>query len=316
MQIASGTYTGDAPNTVTVSDCPFPLDAGDAVIIIKGGSNIAAIWIAGMTAGHYKPLTGSTAIQTSGGPTPTSTGFSVTDSVASTNASGTVYRWTAFRDNGGQDFGVFSYANNNTDNRSIPISGLGGNTPDFALLIQSSALVPVTKFKPQSGDASQTTTGQAASDMIQAFEAGGIQVGNSNSVNGNNAATFYGFAIVNSAIFHALAATFAGDGVSGNTEAHGAGFTPNGAWVKATAGETQALTVRHPAHTGQDSSRWSANADGTTGIRALDATTITLGNGVHVNSATGTYAAAVFMNGATDPVTPAGSPHYYYAQLQ
>jgi hypothetical protein len=277
----------------------------NSVVIIKGGSNIAAIWFSGMTADHWKPLSGGTALQTSGGVTPTATGFTVTGSTANTNASGTSYRWTAFQDNGAGDFGIVSYTGNGANDRSIPISGVSGVTPDFAMVASTGALAPIIKFKPQSGDASQATSGQAAADQIQLFESGGIQVGTSNSVNANTV-VMYGFAVANSAIFHALAATWAGDSVNDQTRAHGAGFTPTGGWVKATAGVTQNVVTRHPAHTSTNSGRWSANADGTTGIRGLDATNITVSSNDIVNGTGGTYAALVYVPGTTSPVAAAG----------
>jgi len=116
MLVASGTYTGDAPNTVNIA-VPFSAH----VIVIKGGANIAAIWITPMPATNWKPATGGTALQTSGGPTITATGFSVTGSVANTNTAATTYYWTAFQDNGAGDFATFTYTNNNTDNRDIVV---------------------------------------------------------------------------------------------------------------------------------------------------------------------------------------------------
>jgi len=91
LRVATGSYTGDAVNGRAISAGFQP----DVVIVKAATAQIGVMRTSSMTTGA-KPLSGATALTAGLIPGLTATGFTLgTD--ARTNASATVYTWTAFR---------------------------------------------------------------------------------------------------------------------------------------------------------------------------------------------------------------------------
>lgn len=117
-----------------------------------------------------------------------STGFTVSFR-NEVNGTGRNYYCVAIKD-AANLFDTFTYAGDASDDRSV---GSLGFTPEFALT-NGNTNAAALRFKDESGDNSFLATASGeASDRIQAFVSGGIQVGTSANVNANST-TYYAWA--------------------------------------------------------------------------------------------------------------------------
>ena len=273
MRIAVGSYTGDGNATQGIAGVGF---TPTAVLVKNDSANQAVvIRINTMPALDSKPW-GGAGYATTGIRSLDADGFTVGNH-ARVNTNGNIYRYVAWIDNGDGDFFEAGYQGNNTDNRSI--SGVGFQ-PDAVFIFEDSTSPPWLRHKDDSTDISHTMAASSASNLIQAFEADGFQIGNDPGVNQNNADYEYMAMLSDAGVF--AQGNFEGDGIDG--KAITVGFRPDVVIVKNidTSSELGPFTT---SESGADNSHhFGSNADEANLIQSLTATGFTVGDDASVNN--------------------------------
>lgn len=177
-----GSYTGNVADNRSITGIGFQPTA----VWVMADAAQYAVWSLNNAdlAASGVPDTGANRIQAF-----ESDGFQIGSS-NTTNASGATIHYVAFKNVSGESF-VSSYTGNNTDNRSL--SGVGFQ-PDFLLIqrFSGTAQHAAARFKDNAGDDSASEGASAfTTDIIQAFESDGFQVGLSALVNANTATYRY-----------------------------------------------------------------------------------------------------------------------------
>lgn len=174
---AIGSYIGNQIDSRNVTRLPFQPD----MIVTKSNQNYNAALrtstMVGDTAGYFT-ATADTAdvIQLIN-----SDGFQVGTSASnrSSNYSGYIYHWFAFKDS--SYFKVGSYTGNGSDNRDINTVGIN---PNLVWIKQTTAVAGVHKGSSLAGDSTQYFTNTVnATNRVQSLITGGFQVGTGAEVN-------------------------------------------------------------------------------------------------------------------------------------
>ena len=157
------------------------------------------------------------------------------------NGNAKTYHWIAFKQAPGE-MKVGSYSGNGADNRSI--TGVGFQ-PDYVIVMPGSNNPSVHRSSAMLGDiSSYFSTTASATNIIQALEADGFQVGTNASVNTNGTTYYY---IAWKAIAGKMnIGTYTGSGAD-NRNITGVGFQPEWVLVKDT---TTDYAIHKPASTG------------------------------------------------------------------
>jgi len=219
--MASGSYLGKGSSQQITSSLSFTPD----LVIVKSGSNNYAVFSTSqMPPGYSAYFAGGG--MTTGAITIKPNGFEV-GSDPNVNASGTYYYWTAFGNSGCSNFKIGAFSGNGLDNRSIPDVGF---QPDLVTVKRYTTNVACWRSSAMSGDTSAYFYNAAnASNLIQALESNGFQVGTDAAVNALNNTYFY-FAFKETPGYF-KAGSYTGNGSASQTISS-LGGRPNWVWVK------------------------------------------------------------------------------------
>lgn len=303
-----GTYTGSGATTRTITTGFQP-----EMIMVKRSTAVATHFRTASMAANRTEFFTSTAANT--------TGVYIKDSVATgftigttDNTSGGVYYYVAFRSGAG-NFAQGTYSGNGTDARSI--SGVGFR-PNLVVVKNSTSTTTNNRRSVMSGDkhfgdqASYVSDLVAdASNMIQAMEADGFQIGS--GVNTNQSGnTMYWFAfggapnMVGSGTFSMAQGSYTGSGATRSIS--GVGFAPDLVLIKDNAANQAVFRTRQMPG---DATAYmaAATADFAGGITSLDGNGFSLGTSTAVNTSGNTYHWQAFGN-AYNPDTNSGASDF------
>ena len=289
LQMQTGSYVGDGTDARGITGLGFQPD----FIIIKSESAAysTVVRTSSMTGDATKALVGGLPIFADGIESLDADGFTVgTD--GRVNAGGETYHWTAFSAAAGEMV-VGSYTGDGTDDRSV--SGFGLQA-DYAIVMGEGAHESVQRFQDQVGDTSLEVGSSAVlTNVIQAFEADGLQIGSDVRVNQSGQEYFY-------VAWKEVAGktdfgTYAGDGTD-DRSISGVGFQPDYVLVKIEGGGD---AIHHPDSLTGDNSL-GTGTDGTfaDGVQQFTADGFEVGSHITVNWSGQTYYYAAF-NAETAP---------------
>lgn len=227
--MATGSYTGTG-NYQIIEGLDFRPD----LVMIKGNTAQAGIFRTRSMAGDSSAYLDSATANVAGAINSMNVdGFTVGTS-ATTNSSGVTYYWTAYgnawnpdTNSGAADFFIGAYYGNGIDSRNInrlPYE------PDMLTIKRSGATGGTWRSTENTGDQSNFFAATAqTTNVIQAFNADGFQVGTAANV--NTAANIYWyFAFVEGTNFDV--GTYSGTGSAQDITTPG--FQPDNVWVKST----------------------------------------------------------------------------------
>lgn len=186
---AFGNYSGDGnDNRNILTNASW---APDLVLIIRDGGASSPVWRNNSTAhsgdstAYFNTAANVTNRIKNLDPTGTGGYFQVGTN-ADVNALSSNYYWIALKNLTGSIY-TSSYDGNGNDNRNI----VAGDTftPDYAWTKHTGANQGVNRYSHQTGDLSQTFQGTGTSNIIQALNSTGFQVGSHAYVNTNGSGT-------------------------------------------------------------------------------------------------------------------------------
>lgn len=292
MGVASGTYTGDGVDNRSIA-LPF---GADVLIVKSHAAQAAVVRISTMTGDATKPLTGATALTANLIQSLAPAAFTVgTDSRVNTN--GTSYSWTAFKA-GAANLRVGTYTGNGAASRPI---GDVGFSPEYAIVLSAGTGAAHQGMVDMTAGYNFDAHTGIVNGLIGNHD-DGFTVGNSNQVNASG--TAYHYVAFAERAGGMDSGTYTGNNTTG-ANVTGFGFSPQVAIVRAN----DTATARQGAHRslsveGTASQLFGATANPTTGIRALTADGIQLGNDASVNANGVTYHYAGFTHTANGCSAP------------
>lgn len=286
----TGSYTGNG-TTQTISGLGFK----PALVVIKGSTSTLAVWRSElMGGGNASTSLDITSIvnYTNAITALTNDGFFVADNKV-VNSNGDTYNWIAFGNSTSTNFKVGAYTGDAQDDRSI--TGIGFQ-PDL-VWVKRIANGARWRSSSMSGDISQYFGATAqASDIIQALESDGFQVGT--SINEANLIYFY-VAFKNTTNQFSVG-TYTGNG-SANRSITTSGINPDWVIVKATSSDTG--VHRSDVQTGDTTQLFTAVVDSTLNIDQLNDGGFRIDTNASVNGSGETYYWAAWQyRTATDTV--------------
>lgn len=276
LPVATGSYAGNGAD-----DRPIPVPFTPDVVIVKANTNQVGVLRSSTMAGDAsKPLTGATALFTNRIQSLTATGFVVGNN-AQVNTSGTTYQWMAFKSS--PELKVGSYTGNGSSNRSI---GGIGFSPGQTILLSAAADNAHQRMAGMSrGFDFDGNTG--ITNGVLGQHADGFNVGN--SAQANTSGRVYHYVAFAQRAGSVKVGSYQGNGTTGATVT-GVGFQPDYVIVRANdTGTGRNGHHRGAALGGTASQFFSATANSTTGIRALQSDGFQLGNDASVNGSGVTY---------------------------
>ncbi len=304
--VANGEYSGTGAEQ-SVSGLGF---RPDLVIIKSGAGNYYANFATSDMPVGYAAYFGNNGLFT-GGITINSDGFTVGTST-NVNAAATTYYYTAFANAGSADFKVGAYTGNAEDNRSI--TGIGFQ-PNMVTTRRYNTNYAVWRNSSMAGDTSSYFAVYAdSSNLIQALENDGFQVGSGNEVNYNDV-TYYYFAFKEGTGYF-KAGTYTGNAPSNQTIT-GLSGRSHYLWVK-SASTDDGMSSGSNIPTGYSQYlRYGTNV--TNRIEELLPTSFEVGTDDDVNNSGRTYWYAAWLSAPAslefsvqptgaevgDPITPA-----------
>jgi hypothetical protein len=284
IRVASGNYTGNGTANTAITGVGFQPD----MVIVKSDDNsgVAEIRTSTMTGDATKPMTGATGLTANLIQSLNANGFTLGSDNA-VNRSNRAYHWVAFKSYAGH-MSLGSYAGNGT---SKSITGLGFS-PEYVMVLPGTTQTAVQRMSSMARTFTfGADTGSATG--ITSLDSTGFSLGNSATVN-SNAITYY-YVAFNQDVDEMKTSSYTGTGASHSIT--GVGFQP--AYVMVHANDT--VTARAGAHrssamTGAGSQLFTATADETLGITALQTDGFQVGTSATVNNTTTTYDYVAFKN--------------------
>ena len=281
IRVASGTYTGNNTDNRAITGVGFQPD----VVIVKSDDNagVAEVRTSTMAGDVTKPMTGTTALTANLIQSLNSDGFTIGGGGASANPvnkNGSSFHWVAFKSYTGH-MSLGSYTGNGT---SKSITGLGFS-PEYAMVLPAANTAAVQRMSAMTrtftfGADTGSTTG------ITSLDSGGFTVGNSTSVN-SNAATYH-YIAWNEDVDEMRTTSYTGTGASHSIT--GVGFQPSFVMVHANDTTTgRAGAMRSSSLAGTASQLFTATANESAGITALQSDGFQVGTSVTVNNNATTY---------------------------
>ncbi len=297
MQLATGTYGGDGNDNRSIVVGFQP----DLVIVVGDIADWKMWYTSTMAADESFQPASTNGIRTNRIQAMEANGFQV-GSDSEVNSNGNTYHWIAVKVAGATDFAVGTYAGNGIDNRSI--GGIGFQ-PTIVMVQREGASTAAWRVAENAGDDSLVFLAQVnQTDEIQALEADGFQVGQSNRV--NNGASNYHWAAWKDATGFIETGTYTGDG--NDLRDIAVGFQPTVVLVKGDLAE--AGYVYTDTMAADDSSPWTQGALVANHIQALEATNFEVGTADPVNKNLDTFYWAALNTGTTSTGVPAHMMHY------
>nr|MDJ0928761.1 DUF4347 domain-containing protein [Gammaproteobacteria bacterium] len=283
LQMQTGSYVGDGTDARGITGLGFQPD----FIIIKSesGAYSTVVRTSSMVGDATKPLVGGSPVFANGIESLDADGFTLgTD--GRVNAGGETYHWTAFSAAAGE-MTVGSYMGDGTDNRSV--AGFGFQA-DYAIVMGAGAHESVQRFQDQVGDVSLEVGSSAVlTNVIQAFEADGLQIGSDARVNQSGQEYYYVAwkEIAGKAEF----GSYTGDGTDDRNIA-GVGFEPDYAIVKIEGGGD--AVHRFDSLAGDNTLGTGTDGAYANGVQQFSADGFQVGNHITVNWSGQTYYYAAF----------------------
>lgn len=276
FQMISGSYVSNGSGR-TISTVGFRPD----LVIIKSNSavNSAVFTTSSMAPDStaFLSVNTSPAIFTGGISSLTSTGFTVGTNTT-VNSAGVTYYWTAFGNSGSTNFKVGAYTGIGADNR--PITGLSFR-PDLVVIKGNTGQVGVLRTSSMATNSAAffAATADNTTNVIKAIETDGFQIGTNAQV--NTAAVPYFYFAFKSTADQFKVGTYTGDATD-NRNITGVGFNPGLVWIKREAAN---LAVhRNSSISGDEAQYFTAAADPTDRIQALQNDGFQIGANVEVNT--------------------------------
>ncbi|MGO8838103.1 MAG: beta strand repeat-containing protein [Limisphaerales bacterium] len=271
-QMLSGSYTGNGTDNRAITGLGFQPD----VVIVKSAStNAAVIRTSTMSGDNTKEMVGATGLVANRIQSLDTNGFTVgTD--AEVNSSGVAYYWTAFKAGSGQ-VTVGTYTGDGTSSHAIP--GLGFS-PKLVFFMS----VSNNNFVMASTNSALTYQLDAFSGntMVNSFDTNGFTLGSDARVNGS--AITYHYVAWNVVAGELATGSYSGSGTD-NQNITGVGFQPEFVLIKSTSAFAG---VHHPQSLGgttDQSQYFTATANVTNEIQALQTNGFQVGTAQEVNQA-------------------------------
>jgi hypothetical protein len=276
MRLASGTYTGNGANPRTISGLAFAPD----VVIVKGNNTQpAVIRTATMSGDASKPMIGASGLTANLVESLGATSFTVGND-SRVNASGTAYTWIAMKSAGGA-LAVGTYSGNGT---SQSISGLGFS-PEAVTVLPSSAQRAQLQISGMTRTF-QYDANTGITNGITALGADGFSVASSATV--NSASTTYHYLAWNQVAGAIDAGGYTGNG--SDNRSISVPFQPQYAIVRSADTATSREGAHRPsALTGSASLNYTAAANDSNSIQALQSSGFQVGTDGSVNASGAAY---------------------------
>ena len=284
FSMARGTYTGTGStgNYIQIDGLSFTPD----LVIVKGNTTSYGVFRTSMMPGDSTAYLANGAVNFTGGIVSLDPGGFTIGTNAAVNTSGITYYWEAFgnawneyTNSGSSSFYIGTYFGNATDNVSVPKLPFAA---DMIAVKGNTAQLGVFRTSSQSGDLSSYFSATAeTSNIIQAINSDGFQLGTSVTVN-TNATLYYYFGFKSGPNF--TVGTYTG---SGATKSVSFGFQPDYMWIKHAS--TTAGVERSSSISGDGALPFTNVASQTSSITAITSTGITLSTSAYVNSSSVTY---------------------------
>jgi hypothetical protein len=258
----------------------------DLVIIKADTASGRAVWKSSAMAGDSTAYFENAVPNDTGLITSLDTdGFSLGTN-ANVNTANVRYTWVAFYDSGGGAFKVGSYTGDGTDNRNITVEGF---QPSLVWLKGNSASYGVWNSSAMGGDRSQYFSATApASNLIQALQPDGFQIGT-----GVNAAPYtYFYVAFSSEAANMAVGSYEGNGTD-DRSITGVGFKPDFMFLKHSSA-INAAVLRNDQNYGDESQLFTATANATNQVQALENDSFQVGTNSRVNSLEAVYYYAAF----------------------
>lgn len=297
------TYTGDGAASRAVTGLGFQPD----LVLVKVRSNDAGrgggcLRTTNMTGQNSLPIPGA-ALITNGILSLDADGFTVG---AATRVNDNLVQYVALCIRVANDWcRIGTYTGDGADNRSITIAT--GYQPEFMLIFGTTGN-GVYRSENHTGDASTVLANDTTtSNLIQAFEANGFQVGSDADVNANTSTYFYiAWRSNNTAHFDDIikSGSYVGNGAAPQAVT-GVGFQPGFVLVGTDESGIDA-GWKHSSMASTNGSAWSASGLAATWVRLLDADGFTVGINLDTLSQT-YYYLALLETGVLNPNVLAGS---------
>jgi hypothetical protein len=279
IRVASGTYTGNAADNRGITGVGFQPSA----VIVKSDDNsgVGVMRTSTMSGDNTKLLSGGTALTADLIQSLDSNGFTIGTANA-VNRSGRSYTWVAFKSYPGH-MSLGTYTGNGT---SQSVTGLG-LSPEYVMML------PANNQRATQRMSGMTATYQFDADGgiatgITSLDSNGFSVGNNNKVNGSGVT--YHYVAFNEDVDEMDTASYTGTGASHSVT--GVGFQP--AYVIVRANGNREGAHRASALGGTSSQLFTATANETTGITALQSDGFQTGASNSVNASGTTYSYVAF----------------------
>jgi hypothetical protein len=282
FKMAQGSYTGSGANR-SISGLGF----GPNLVMINGEGSTYAVYRTDQMQGDATTYFASATADFTGGITSLDDdGFSLGTN-STVNTSGTTYHWQAFGgaftpdgNSGAADFATGAYYGNGIDNRDIQDIPF---QPDLVVVKRSGASLATIRTSLYTGDLSgYFNTTADTSNLIQAINSDGFQVGTNAVVNGS-ASVYRWFAFKIGTNFDL--GSYTGNGTNGR-QVDGP-FWSDLIWINRT---TSSSAVQRPSTLGGTSTQSFMNsAMITNGITGINASGFTVGTNAAVNASGGSY---------------------------
>jgi hypothetical protein len=281
FKMTTGSYIGTG-STLSITGLGFQPD----LVIIKDSATNYAVFKTRLMPQDTTAYFANAAANFTGGIALEVDGFTIGTSTI-VNTSGNTYYWEAFggafnplTNSGSADFAIGAYTGNGIDNRNIvrlPFQ------PDLVTIKRNGASVGVWRTSALSGDLSSYFSATAeGSDLIQALNSDGFQVGTSAVVNtaGN---VYFWFAFKSGPNF--AVGSYTGNGTSQNITS--VGFKPDLVWVKRSTNVRGAF--RPSSLLGNSTQVFLNVANITNAITGFISNGFSVGNAGEVNTSGGIY---------------------------
>ena len=284
LRVASGTYAGNGVDDRAFTGLGFQPD----LVIVKGDTNqVTMARTSTMTGDAAKPLSGGTALSNDRIQSLDADGFTTGKNNA-VNANGINYAWTAFKTSTGV-LKVGTYTGNGT---SQSITG-AGFSPEYVATMSAGSDRAIQRFTGMTSTFQfDADTGNA--NRITSLNADGFSVGSDNTANRNG--TVFHYVAFNDVTGIVDANSYAGNGTD-DRSVTGIGFQPDYVIIRANDTATARQAQHRPASlTGTNSLFFSASANSTNAIQALQSDGFQVGTDTSVNASSPTYHYIAFKN--------------------
>ncbi len=285
----TGWYTGDGTDNRPITEVGFQPD----FVIINGDNELTVCRTSTMTDDESKQFYTAVGLQANWIQTFDTDGFTI-GSADEVNADGTTYSWSAFKARG--ELKVGTYLGTGSDDTSF--TGIGFE-PDYLIVLSEGSDLAMQRFPGAVDETFPFTNGSGVpfTNMIQAMEADGFELGDSVTVNRLN--TTYHYVACTELPLQIEVGSYAGVG-GDDVSITGPGFSPDMLLIKSVTAEDPVLRMRSMG-SGEKTHLFSASANLPDEIQAFEPNGFQVGSTDRVNESATTYNWVAFRR---DPLQP------------